>query len=147
MFQTFHSAASGFSVDAPGKLIESVQQTPTKLGPIEAHAFLLDLGASGALMVMCNEFPADHSYDPPKVLDGALKGGVDSFKGRIDWQHPLNLNGTPGVEARLLSDKFVVQIRIYLAGRRLYQLMAIAPLGQDLPLGSTRFFDSFRFEP
>lgn len=146
-FQTLRSEAFKFSVDTPGKVSESVEEVPTKMGTIKVHEFALDCGDSGAFLLMCNEYPSGYTYEAQKVLEAGLKGGVDNAKGRLEWQHPLSLNGTPGIEARILSEKFVIQLRIYFVDRRLYQLMVLAPLGQDLPRGSTRFFDSFQLLP
>jgi hypothetical protein len=84
------------------------------------------------------------------MLDGARDGSIRNVNGKLKWSAPTFLAGNyqwPGREfAAMITQPTQGQIRsrIYLVGKRLYQVVVVGTDGYATSAQSTEFLDSFQ---
>ena len=88
--------------------------------------------------------PPRRPGDPERVLDGARDGAVGNVNGVLRSEQRIALGGHPGRDLVVdVPGQVVARQRIYLVGRRLYQLIVVT----DQPPSSPeieRSLNSFR---
>lgn len=142
-----------FTVKVPGKPKKQTQTVDTELGKVEAIYYLVELKeGKGAFAVAFNDYPKDFvaKADAEAVLDGAREGNIKPHNGKVTSETKIKLDGFPGREytfsGKLGGDGEPItgNVRLYLVGDRLYQLMVLA--SEKIPAEREdigRFFYSF----
>ena len=148
-WKDFQSKEGGFSVSMPGTPTEKRQAFHTQAGPVEAHFFTVEADRGGTVyMVVYGDYPEAlmASGDREMLLDAARDGAVGNIRGTLLGERAVSLGGHPGRELQVLSSdgRLALQIRIYLANNRQYQVVAVTPKETRSTADRDRFFDSFR---
>ncbi|MBX6314389.1 MAG: hypothetical protein IRY99_15970 [Isosphaeraceae bacterium] len=140
-----------FAVRLPGEPTEKKQTLESNLGPLENVQYLASSGRV-AYMVTSVAYPVA----PPRakaLLDGTRDGVVKVAQGRLLLEKPITLGRHPGRELTIevpLGDhpKAGLQhCRIFLVGRRVYELIAVTPKEMPATEEIEAFFRSFRLLP
>lgn len=146
---SFQSKDGGFSVELPGKPLESRQLVKTGLGTLEVTMLLLEKKKEGAFVVSFANFPesAFKGGDDEKRLDNARDGAIATAKGKLKSEKKIMLDKWPGRELVIDSPtRGLLRTRIYAVDQRLYQTVATGSAafinGKDV----TRFLDSFKLQ-
>lgn len=89
------------------------------------------------------ELPADLNKSSQQVLDDYIQGSAKAVKAQVKSSNPITLHGNPGREFTLENDTMILQFRVYLVQRSLYQVLVAAT--KDLAPGAEvqRFQSSF----
>lgn len=149
-WKEFESAQGGFAVLMPGTPTEQRQTAKTASGSIDAHMFVVDHG-DVAYMVAYSDYPNTMIQErtPKLILDGARDGAVANAKGRLLNESSVSMNGHPGREVHVepVGGKVTITARIFLVGRRLYQVMVLMPKEKASSKDVNKFLDSFRIQP
>jgi len=86
--------------------------------------------------------------DPATMLAGARDGAVSNVNGQLVSDAEITLNGYPGREFSASvtqnGQEIVLRQRVYMVGNRLYQVVVIAPKGEENSTEVEDFFQSFR---
>jgi hypothetical protein len=121
----------------------------TAAGPVKVVSTGAELGMAHFSVVYC-DYPAEKitNPDPQVKLDGARKGLVTNTKGTLVSEKKLTFGKAkfPGREMVLVSTegKYWLRTRIYLAGNRLYQTIAVGASEQEIKSKiAETFLDSF----
>jgi len=137
--------ADGFAVAAPRQPVMSkrtVDKAPG--GPVEIHFYNIDTSNGTGLMAIASDRHPNDRRAAQQVLSDAKTGGAAAAKATIDAERPISLDNNPGLEIEFSNDKYHGRTRVYLVGRKLYQIMSVAPASQPLPSEADRFYKSFR---
>jgi hypothetical protein len=80
-------------------------------------------------------------------LDLAATGVAVDSKGQLREKFAIKLDGIPGVEVKVDSPQAGrVSARVFLAGRRWYQVMVAVPPAKVFSNEGRQFLDSFRIQ-
>jgi hypothetical protein len=130
----YTSDAGKFSVAIPAPLTEKVQSVSTLAGNIDQYLFTTTI-AKITYMVAYSDYPPDSvKNDPQKVLDVAENDAVTNVNGVLLKAVKITLDNNPGYEMLIEStdannQKMTTKIRMYLVSNRLYQILALANIG------------------
>ncbi len=146
----FESTQGGFAVLLPGTPTEHNRTAKTASGSIDAHMFLVDHG-DVAYMVAYSDYPDTmlEERTPKLILDGARDGAVAHAKGKLLSESIVSINEHQGREVHIerVGGKVTITARIFLVGRRLYQVMVLMPKDKASSKDVKKFLDSFRIQP
>ncbi len=147
-WQPFTSGAGGFTISMPDEQKSDVLPMNTPVGVIDLHLFTVDLDDS-AYIVGYSDYPESlvRNSSADVMLDGARDGAVANVGGKLLNERRLTLQGYPGrelwIEAEAGGQPGLVQARIYLVGRRLYQVLVAGSTTQFSESDAEFFLDSF----
>lgn len=135
----------GFSAEFPGPV-----GPPDRGAPVQAGWALSLDGDTTAYLIGVVEIAQERlrTASPAQLLDDAVKGGLDRVPGGvIVGQSDVTLDGYPGREALINAPSqlspLIMRSRLFIVGKRMYILTAVAsPAGID-PAEVDRFLTSF----
>jgi hypothetical protein len=146
-WQTYTSPDGSFSVQLPAK--PSVEPTQVPLQ-----------GSGTATINMITAAPTDHTAyvfttlehenvgqkSPDQALESARDGALRKIEGTVLAQKRITVQGYPGLDLQARAPgNSLVDMRIVVAGSRLFVIMAVATVEQDRePKTVQRVFDSFK---
>ena len=150
-WKEFESKDGGFSVSMPGPPAERRQTFNTQVGSVEARFFTVEADrGSSVYMIVYGDYPEDlmASHDKNILLDAARDGAVGNIQGTLLSERAIAIGNHPGRELQVLSSdgKLALQIRLYLAGNRQYQVVMVSPKSSSSTADRDRFFDSFKLK-
>jgi hypothetical protein len=67
--------------------------------------------------------PSDLNKTSQQVFDDYVRGAANATKSQLKSSNAITLSGNPGREFTLENDKLVLQVRLYLVQKRLYQVL------------------------
>ncbi len=143
--QPYTSTDAGFTINFPQAEVKTgTQKLFFKGGGITTvYQYYVKVDNNNvAYMVMHYDFPSDYANgDPQTVLATARDTAVGGKPLLSDIA--INLNGVPGREFTTKDDKLNYTSRLYLSGKRLYQLIVFS--NRDHPATQTsEFLNSFK---
>lgn len=164
-WKEFVSPEGRFSVNVVATLRPSKQQVDTAIGKIDNHLYIAQTG-TGGYMVAYADFPP-YPETPEAVvaiLNGARDQVLSADKSRnLLSEKEITLEGYGGREWLVEDGKWLYRARTFMAKRRLYQVLLLAPLNVAFKSGrpsadardftdlyegmSSRFFGSFKLLP
>jgi hypothetical protein len=134
----------GYSVVMPGTPSEEESPGNPTIGLLGGHMSIVEKGDGRAYVAKCSMFSVGRT-DVKKELDAARDSVVATLGGKLQSQQDMQLAGHPGREIVLsLPDNTVMRARYFVAGKNLFQVMAVVPRGQESSNETNEFFDSFR---
>ncbi len=149
-WQKLEDADGAFRVELPGTAKHQTEQTPTAVGNIELHMFLVESAGGSAFTAMYSDYPKSiiRAANADKILEGAQNGAVTNINGKLDTQRKIKIGSHPGREfsakaSTPLGGELEYTSRIYLVKNRLYQVTLAALGGTVAEADKKRFFDSF----
>lgn len=134
---SFEPEGVGFSVIMPGKPVETITKRPT----YTLHSFTVTQGRS--------IFSASYS-DYTTALDPStsITANIDKFNKSLDARllttREITLDGRSGVEFTAETDALNVRSRVFVTGKRMFQVVALVFKDVDDTRNVDRFFDSFK---
>jgi len=148
LWKEFVYPGDDFAISAPDEPKFENKTIHTAGGSAEAHIYAMPTGGKGAFMVVHGRQDSDQRSDQ-EVLDEARVGVLREANAMVLVQSNVSLGPYRGAQLELRSTTTDgktkrVSDRFYIVGRKLYQLVALAPAGEPLPAASERWFDSFR---
>ncbi len=135
----------------PSKPKEVKQTRSTASGPITIYVYGAEQGRVGYFASYA-DFPVDlSSIDSEQLFNlmaSAININLNEQQGKFISQQQLNLNGMMGREMVLEAPgkKAILRVRIYVGGRRMYQVGMVYPPNQAKALNANigRFMNSFQ---
>lgn len=125
-----------------------VQEVLTPVGPLDLHIFSVS-SEDSVFMAAYNDYPefVVSSSDVGKMLDGARDGAVSNVDGTLLSENQIRLQGYPGrelwIEADVDGEEGLARARIFLVGRRMYQILVAGPKRQFPSQDAERCLNSF----
>jgi hypothetical protein len=144
-FQEFNSKDGHFKVSMPGKPKEQSQPA----AGTTMHTFTVD-ERNGAYVVGYGDMPIPEKEPAEKIkdrLDGAMMGMGGNTGGKVVTQKDITVNSKyPGREFKLAitqPKKGEIRGKIFLQGKRLYQVFVVGTDAFANSANATKFLDSF----
>ncbi len=140
-WKTFSPKEGGFSVMMPG--------TPSAEGySSEDRSYVNVFNARGAGAVYSIHYSALPTkfelWEFGSILDEMREVLLSENQWRLLEEENIVLSGHPGRELRIETQKSLINLRLYIAGDKIYQLILQRPPGAALSGEDKRFFDSFK---
>jgi hypothetical protein len=144
----FVAPDKSFAILLPVGVREQDQTVPTNIGPIKAYFFSAK-AKYHQFTVGYSDYPDSFiaKSNPTAMLDGSRDGEIKNLQGKLLGEGVIDIQGHPGRELRIEGpQKLIIKSRIYLVGKRLYQIMAISKQDHARDKKITEVFGSFRIE-
>jgi hypothetical protein len=145
---SFSSPEGRFSIGAPTKPQENVKDIDSAVGKLQLHSFPSS-SAIAYFMVSYGDYPNEPAADRRElVLDGVRDGVIKGLEGELISETKISIDGYPGRE--LLAKKSIegsettFNWRLYLVGRRVYQVAVATKKADSTTPEITKFLNSFR---
>jgi uncharacterized caspase-like protein len=140
----FSPAGSLFSVGMPTQPKEDVNTTAGPNGPYTTHLFTAMSADREIYLVGWVDYDPKFNFGVQAELEANRDNFVKSLKATLLSTTPVKLSAHPGIEFKAeIPGKFDIVSRVYIVGRRPYQLIMVTPAGRDASANRERFFSSF----
>ncbi|MEW6494141.1 MAG: hypothetical protein AB1589_16755 [Cyanobacteriota bacterium] len=148
IWKSFSSEEGGFTVLMPGSPTEDQRDINTKVGAVPINLFYVARPNEALYGVAYADLPKDvslNSLDINQLLNSFASGFAQGSGGRIVSQKTIRIGDFPGREIRLQYQQGEIgRGRIFLANKRLYQVVVITSKESSLTKSIEGFFKSFR---
>jgi hypothetical protein len=141
----------GFAIASPVEPARSSQPIYVTGGTADAHIYTGAAGSDTALMLFVYERHNSDKRSLQQIHAQAQEGALGSVNGKMRARSDLALGKYQGAELEfeaqhpeLDTKTHQVRSRYYVVGRKIYHLLAIAPIAQPFPTDAERWFKSFR---
>ena len=149
----FSPPGSQFSVLLPGEPKENTQTSQSPNGPYTTHLFTSVSPEREIYLVGWVDYDPKFNFGIQAELEANRDNFIKGTKAKLLGTTPIKLGTHPGIEFKAaLADPagnpaHDVVSRVFIVGRRPYQLIALTPAGRDSSANLERFFSSFKVGP
>jgi hypothetical protein len=139
---TFDSEAGHFSILMPEIPKDETETKPTPYGPYTSHTFITKT-MKGLFLVGWVDYDPRFKFTIQDELNANRDNFVKAVHATLLRTTPITLNGNPGIEFTAESPEANIKSRVYIVGRRPYQVAAATYKSEEDADTVQRFFDSF----
>ncbi len=140
----FSPPGAPFSVLLPSEPKEDTQTSQSPHGPYTTHLFTSVSPDREIYLVGWVDYAPSFKFGIQAELEANRDNFVKSAKAKLLGTTPIKLGTHPGIEFKAeLTGQADIVSRVYIVGRRPYQLIALTPAGQDSFKNVERFLSSF----
>jgi len=132
-----------FSVLMPGTPEDKVETTPSEHGPYTTHLSILR-GTTNVFLIGWVDYDPSFNFNRQAELEANRDNFVKGVNARLLETRSTRIDGFPAIEFTAENDDRVFKSRVYMVGRRPYQLVIGSPKGSDDSVIINRFFNSFK---
>jgi hypothetical protein len=137
------SVLGEFLVRFPDKPREESRDMATSAGVIQLHTTRCDAGRDLILSVVWCDYPEEFEGVEMRTIMDGVADGLRGRDGKIVRESDFAEGLLKGRVWRIEAERNIIRVRAALAGRRLYQIVAVGPRDRiDLPMVD-EFFQSF----
>ncbi len=145
---SYSSPDGRFSIGMPKTPVEDVKDVESVVGTLKLHSFP-STSATAHFLVSYGDYPTEPAADNREaILDGVRGGVIKGSEGQLISETKITLDGYPGrqftAKRMLDGSEIIFNWRIYLVGRRLYQLAAVVNKNNSNSPEIQKFLNSFR---
>jgi hypothetical protein len=141
----FSPPGSQFSVLLPTQPKEDTQTSQSPHGPYTTHLFTSISSDREIYLVGWVDYAPSFNFGIQAELEANRDNFVKSAKAKLLGTTPIKLGTHPGIEFKAeLPGQADIVSRVYIVGRRPYQLIALTPAGRGPSANVERFFSSFQ---
>jgi hypothetical protein len=141
-WKRYHYDSDGFSVEFPAE-----PKATTNDNKSGTRYFTGMENDNLAYFAEVAQLPADLTKGTQQIFEDYAKGSAKETKSEMKSQKAISLRGYPGSEFVLESDTLFFHFRLYLVGKKLYQVLAVATKDRVASSEWNRFLDSFELLP
>ncbi len=144
-WKEYSSKEDSMAYSMPADPTPDTQTQDSAIGKITIKSYILEQ-SNCALMVMVTVYTDQvlQQATPAKVLATVRDGAMGHINGKVVSEKQIAIDGNPGIAFDFDSAQYHGTYRIYLVGKRLYQLQSMAAVGTPVLAGTDRFMNSFR---
>lgn len=135
--------SDGFAISAPSKPVMGVEKSEIVR---EIHTYYLKVVEGLGILVIYSPLSPENNKSPGKVLSDGRDGAVGK-NGKLVSESPISQGDYPGLDYEILTEKEHFHWRVYVANRKLYQILSYAPPGRAFLPETDRVFESFKLIP
>ena len=141
----FSPAGSPFSVLMPAEPKKDEKTSESPNGPYTTTLYT-SVGPDRELyLVGWVDYDPKFNFGVQAELEANRDNFVKGVKAKLLGTTPIKLGTYPGIEFRAeLPGQLDIVSRVYIVGRRPYQLILLTPAGRDASANRERFFSSFK---
>ncbi len=141
----FSPPGSQFSVLLPAQPKEDTQTSQSPQGPYTTHLFTSIGPEREIYLVGWVDYSPSFNFGIQAELEANRDNFVKSMNAKLISTTPIKLGAHPGIEFKAeVTGRADILSRVYIVGRRPYQLITGAPAGRDASANRARFFSSFQ---
>ena len=140
----FAPAGGGFEMVMPGTPTASVETKEGPKGPVTTSLYILR-NEAGTFFIGYADYDPKFKFDVRAEINANRDNFMAPFKeGKVLSEKEKSVASSPGIEFTAeLNPTTVMTSRIFVVGRRPYQIAVITPKGAD-QADTLRFLDSFK---
>jgi hypothetical protein len=142
----FNSESGRFSVLMPEIPQEKVETTPSDHGPYTTHLFIVR-DEKNVYLIGWVDYDPSFNFNRQAELEANRDNFVKGVQATLTSTRSLNIDRFPVIEFTADTADRTFKSRVYMVGRRPYQIVIGYPKGsEDIDL-TNRFFKSFKVMP
>jgi hypothetical protein len=142
----FNSVGGRFSVLMPEIPEEKVETTPSDHGPYTTHLFIVR-DEKNVYLIGWVDYDASFNFNRQAELEANRDNFVKGVKATLTNTRAMNLDGFSALEFTADTTDRTFKSRVYMVGRRPYQIVIGYPKGEEDVELTKRFFNSFKVMP
>jgi hypothetical protein len=139
----FNSDPGRFTILMPQTPEEKVQTVPSSFGPYTTHLFSVRSGRS-IFVVGWVDYDPTFNFNVQSELNANRDNFIQGIKATLINSNNTTIDGYQSLEFTAESVDTVYKSRVFIVGRRPYQLITGTVKGVDDSANTTRFFESFK---
>jgi hypothetical protein len=139
----FTSEEGNFSVLMPQIPKEQIETTPSSHGPYTTHLFIVRADPNVYLIGWVDYDPS-FNFNRQAELEANRDNFVKGINAKLISTRPTVIDGYSAIEFTAETEDRVFKSRVYMVGRRPYQIVIGIPKDQDDTASINRFFNSFK---
>jgi len=139
----FTSEQGHFSVLMPETPTDKTETVQSEHGPYTTHLFIVRDTISVYLIGWVDYHP-DFNFNRQSELEANRDNFVKGINAKLLNTRATILEGYSAIEFTAETEDRVFKSRVYMVGRRPYQIVIGSPKGQDDTASVNRFFNSFK---
>lgn len=141
----FTSELGRFSVLMPEIPEDKVETTPSEHGPYTTHLFVVrDKVKENVFLIGFVDYDPSFNFNKQSELAANRDNFVKGIKATLVSTRPLQIDGYQALEFVAETTDRLFKSRVYMVGRRPYQIVIGYPKDQEDTLTINRFFNSFK---
>jgi hypothetical protein len=142
----FTSPEGRFSVLMPGTPEDKVETTPSDHGPYTTHLLILRQPRN-VFLIGWVDYDPSFNFNRQTELEMNRDNFVKGVNARLLETRLTRIDGYQALEFTAENANRIFRSRVYMVGRRPYQLVIGSPKGIDDTVNINRFFNSFKVSP
>jgi hypothetical protein len=139
----FRSDSGRFSVLMPEIPEEKAETTDSEHGPYTTHLFIVK-DATSVYLIGWVDYDPSFNFNRQAELEANRDNFVKGVNARLLTSRPTVIDGYSALEFTAETEDRVFKSRVFMVGRRPYQLVIGSPKGMDDSVSLNRFFNSFK---
>ena len=141
----FSPAGSPFSILMPGQPKEEKKTAESPKGPYTTYLYSSVSPEREIYLVGWVDYDPKFKFGVQAELEANRDNFLKAVKATLLSTTPVKLGAHPGIEFKAeVAGKADIVSRVYIVGRRPYQLITVTPAGRDASANRARFFSSFQ---
>jgi hypothetical protein len=139
-----------FAMSAPAEPTVTSQPIYVVGGTADAHIYTIAAGPDTAFMLFIFERHRKDRRNTSQLRDQSRQWALDSVNGKLRGESEVTLGKYRGTELEFeaqhpeLDTSHQIRTRYFTVGRKIYHLIAIAPVGEPFPADAERWLNGFR---
>lgn len=122
---------------------DKAETTDSAHGPYTTHLFVVK-DTTNVYLIGYVDYDPSFNFNRQAELEANRDNFVKGIKARLVSTRPTMIDGYSAIEFTAETDDRVFKSRVYMVGRRPYQIVIGTPKGQDESVSINRFFNSFK---
>jgi hypothetical protein len=139
----FTSDDGHFSVMMPETPTDKTETTDSTHGPYTTHLFIVK-DTTSVYLIGWVDYDPSFNFNRQAELEANRDNFVKGINARLLSTRPTVIDGYSAIEFTAETDDRVFKSRVYMVGRRPYQIVIGSPKNQDDTANVNRFFNSFK---
>lgn len=139
----FTSEEGRFSVLMPETPTDKTETEDSAHGPFTTHLFIVR-DTTSVYLIGWVDYDPSFNFNRQAELEANRDNFVKGVKARLLSTRPTIIDGYSAIEFTAETDDRIFKSRVYMVGRRPYQIVIGSPKGQDDSVNVNRFFKSFK---
>ena len=142
----FTSEPGRFSALLPVQPTQQTETTPSDHGDYITHMFIAKSGLN-VYVIAWVDYDPSFQFRPTNELDANRDNFTKGLNATLVSSHNLILNGYQALEFTAETSEATYRSRVFIVGRRPYQLVVRTSKGIEDKENTKRFFESFTVKP
>jgi len=140
---SFTSEEGRFSVLMPEIPKDKTETTDSTHGPYTTHLFVVR-DTTSVYLIGWVDYDPSFNFNRQAELEANRDNFVKGINAKLLTTRPTIIDGYAAIEFTAETDDRIFKSRVYMVGRRPYQIVIGSPKDQDDSVNVNRFFNSFK---
>jgi hypothetical protein len=140
---SFNSDEGRFSVLMPETPTDKTETVDSAHGPYTTHLFIVR-DTTSVYLIGWVDYDPSFNFNRQAELEANRDNFVKGINARLLSTRPTIIDGYSAIEFTAETDDRTFKSRVFMVGRRPYQIVIGSPKGQDDSVSVNRFFNSFK---